>query len=137
MADAVFEIGTFGIGHLCCFPCLAPGGEGAEGFGALQQAIAAGGPFRYVAFDLLHLDGRDLTGQPHLKIRKLPRFVMRTAGLAVPIARELAEMDYQFYAPFMLDSTLTERTFGLAATDLDVALREVAAAADATAARTM
>ncbi|GAA1600528.1 NAD-dependent epimerase/dehydratase family protein [Actinoplanes couchii] len=79
----------------------------------------------------------DLTGQPHLTIHKLPRFVMRTAGLAVPMARELAEMDYQFYAPFILDSSTTERTFGLTPTDLDVPLHETAASAKATAARTM
>ncbi|BAL85772.1 putative NAD-dependent epimerase/dehydratase [Actinoplanes missouriensis 431] len=79
----------------------------------------------------------ELTGQPQLKIHIVPRFVMRTAGLVVPIARELAEMDYQFYAPFVMDSSLTERTFGLTATDLDVALRETADAAEETAARTM
>ena len=79
----------------------------------------------------------DLTGRPRLKIRKLPRFVMRTAGLAVPMAREMAEMDYQFYAPFVLDSSLTERTFGLTATSLDVPLRETAADADSIASRTM
>ncbi|MFI1993183.1 NAD-dependent epimerase/dehydratase family protein [Actinoplanes sp. NPDC020271] len=76
-------------------------------------------------------------GVPLVKMHSLPRFVMRTAGLAVPIARELAEMDYQFYAPFRMDSSLTERTFGLTATDLDVALRETAAAAEITAARRM
>lgn len=78
-----------------------------------------------------------LTGQPRLKLHNLPRFVMRTAGLAVPMAREMAEMDYQFYAPFILDSSLTERTFGLKPTPLDVPLHETAADADATAARTM
>ena len=79
----------------------------------------------------------DLVGAPRIKLRKMPRFVMRTAGLAVPMARELAEMDYQFYAPFQLDSSLTERTFGLAPTDLDVAIRETAEHATATAARRM
>jgi nucleoside-diphosphate-sugar epimerase len=78
-----------------------------------------------------------LTGTKPVPLRQLPRFVMRTAGLVVPMARELAEMDYQFYAPFIMDSSLTERTFGLTATDLDVSLREVAAAAEATASRTM
>ena len=79
----------------------------------------------------------DLTGQPRLKLRALPRFVMRTAGLVVPMARELAEMDYQFYAPFHLDSTRTEDTFGLKPTDLDVPLREIATSVDATLARRM
>ncbi len=79
----------------------------------------------------------DLTGQPRLKVHGMPRFVMRTAGVAVPMAREMAEMDYQFYAPFILDSSLTERTFGLKPTPLDVPLHETAAAAESTAARTM
>ena len=78
-----------------------------------------------------------LTGVEPIPLRRLPRFVMRTAGTVVPMARELAEMDYQFYAPFIMDSSLTERTFGLRATDLDVSLREVAADAKATMARTM
>jgi nucleoside-diphosphate-sugar epimerase len=79
----------------------------------------------------------DLTGRPRLKLRALPRFVMRTAGLVVPMARELAEMDYQFYAPFHLDSSRTEDTFGLKPTDLDVPLREIAASVDATLERRM
>ena len=79
----------------------------------------------------------DLTGASRVTLHKLPRFVMHTAGLAVPMAREMAEMDYQFYRPFHLDSSLTERTFGLAPTDLEVAIRETAAEAEATAARRM
>ena len=78
-----------------------------------------------------------LTGRPRLEMRAMPRFVMRTAGLVVPMAREMAEMDYQFYAPFHLDSSLTEDTFGLTPTDLDVPLREIAVSADATLARRM
>jgi nucleoside-diphosphate-sugar epimerase len=78
-----------------------------------------------------------LSGAPRIKMRKMPRFVMRTAGLAIPMARELAEMDYQFYAPFHLDSTKTEDTFGLKPTDLDVPLTEIAASVDATLARRM
>ncbi|RSM49744.1 NAD-dependent epimerase [Actinoplanes sp. ATCC 53533] len=78
-----------------------------------------------------------LSGAKPVPIRQLPRFVMRTAGVVVPMARELAEMDYQFYAPFIMDSSLTERTFGLTATDLDVSLREVAADVKSTLARRM
>ena len=78
-----------------------------------------------------------VAGVKPVPLRGLPRFMMRAAGTVVPLARELAEMDYQFYAPFILDSSLTERTFGLQPTDLDVALREVAADAEATMARTM
>lgn len=39
-------------------------GAGAQGFSALQQAITDGGPFGYVAFDLLELDGRNLRARP-------------------------------------------------------------------------
>lgn len=79
----------------------------------------------------------DLVGKPHLTIRKLPRFVMRTAGLVHPMSRELAEMDYQFHAPFHLDSSLTERTFGLSPTPIEVGIRETADDAEAIAARKM
>ncbi|WP_169712159.1 DNA ligase D [Paracoccus contaminans] len=39
-------------------------GAGAQGFSALQQAITDGGPFGYIAFDLLDLDGRSLRNRP-------------------------------------------------------------------------
>jgi nucleoside-diphosphate-sugar epimerase len=63
-------------------------------------------------------------GKPPLKLVQLPRFAMRAAGLVVPIAREIAEMDYQWYGPFHMHAPLTERTFGLTATDIDVAIRD-------------
>jgi nucleoside-diphosphate-sugar epimerase len=61
--------------------------------------------------------------RPPIKLIRLPRFVMRTAGLIVPMAREVSEMDYQWYAPFQMDATETARTFQLTATDLDTAVR--------------
>jgi nucleoside-diphosphate-sugar epimerase len=63
-------------------------------------------------------------GRPPIKLIRMPRFAMRTAGLVVPIAREMAEMDYQWYAPFHMDATETADTFGLTATDLDTAIRD-------------
>jgi nucleoside-diphosphate-sugar epimerase len=62
-------------------------------------------------------------GRPPVKLIQIPRSVTRTAGLIVPIAREMAEMDYQWYAPFHMDATETAETFGLTATDLDTAVR--------------
>ena len=62
-------------------------------------------------------------GKPPVRLIRMPRFVLRTAGLAVPIAREMAEMDYQWYAPFHMEAPETARIFGLTATDLDVAVR--------------
>jgi nucleoside-diphosphate-sugar epimerase len=78
-----------------------------------------------------------LTGTRPLKLHKLPRFVMHTAGLAVPLAREVAEMDYQWYRPFVLDSTLTQNTFGLTPTELGQGIKDLIPVADATAARRM
>ena len=62
-------------------------------------------------------------GRPPVTLIQMPRLVMRVAGLVVPIAREVAEMDYQWYAPFRMDATETAATFGLTATDLDTAIR--------------
>ncbi|MCO8275646.1 NAD-dependent epimerase [Actinoplanes sp. TRM 88003] len=78
-----------------------------------------------------------LVGRPRVKINKLPRFVMRTAGLVHPMSRELAEMDYQFYGPFHLDSARTEQTFDLHPTNIEVGIRETADDAQAIATRTM
>ncbi|MGO4428663.1 hypothetical protein AB4Z54_60520 [Streptomyces sp. MCAF7] len=36
----------------------------------------------------------------------------------------MAEMDYQWYAPFHMDADETAITFGLTATDLDTAVRD-------------
>jgi nucleoside-diphosphate-sugar epimerase len=78
-----------------------------------------------------------VSGHPGVKVRSLPRWVTRAAARFAPMARELAEMDYQFYAPFVLDSSAATAAFGLRATDLDAALREMAGDAPATAQRRM
>lgn len=39
-------------------------GAGLQGFGTLQKAIKAGGPFTFYGFDLLSRDGSDLAGAP-------------------------------------------------------------------------
>ena len=52
------------------------------------------------------------------KLRSLPRWVLWTAGLFSPTIRELRETQYQFRAPFVLDSAAAEQTFGLHATPL-------------------
>jgi hypothetical protein len=51
--------------------------------------------------------------------------VLWAVGLFVPLVRELRATRYQFVKPFIVDSSTTERTFGLAPTDLDVALKAV------------
>jgi nucleoside-diphosphate-sugar epimerase len=70
-----------------------------------------------------------IAGHPNAKVTGIPRWLPRVIAPFSPMVRELVEMDYQFYAPFELDSSVATRTFGLAATDLDEAISEVARAA--------
>jgi nucleoside-diphosphate-sugar epimerase len=69
-----------------------------------------------------------VSGQPGVKVAGLPRSALRLAAPFNPFVRELIEMDYQFRAPFVLDSSAATRTFGLTPTDLDEVLRTVATA---------
>jgi len=64
----------------------------------------------------------DLVGAPKPKLTALPYPVLWTAGLFSPLIRELRATRYQFVRPFVLDSSLTERTFELTPTDLNMAL---------------
>jgi nucleoside-diphosphate-sugar epimerase len=64
-------------------------------------------------------------GLPDAKLTQLPYPVLWTAGVFSPFIKELRATRYQFTAPFVLDSSITERTFNLAPTDLDTALRAV------------
>jgi nucleoside-diphosphate-sugar epimerase len=68
-----------------------------------------------------------IAGHPKAKVTGLPRWLPRTIAPFSAMVRELVEMDYQFYAPFVLDSSAATRTFGLTPTDLDAALSEMAA----------
>jgi nucleoside-diphosphate-sugar epimerase len=66
-------------------------------------------------------------GRPGAKVSVPPRFVLRLAGLVVPIVRELRETSHQFEHDWVLDSSRAERTFGLRATPLaDAATATVA-----------
>jgi nucleoside-diphosphate-sugar epimerase len=67
----------------------------------------------------------ELVGAPKPKLTALPYPVLWTAGLFSPLIRELRATRYQFVRPFVLDSSLTERTFELTPTDLNMALASV------------
>lgn len=56
-----------------------------------------------------------------VKVTAIPRAALTALGLVVPVLRELKETWYQFAEPWVIDSTLTEQTFGLAPTPLDEA----------------
>ncbi|MEV4620846.1 NAD-dependent epimerase/dehydratase family protein [Asanoa sp. NPDC049573] len=69
------------------------------------------------------------------RLRSYPKAAVRAAGLFDRRTREFVEMSYQWERPFLLDATLTAETFGLAATDVDEALRaSIPAAAEPVAA---
>ena len=51
-----------------------------------------------------------------VKVGAIPKGMVRTMGLVVPMMRELMETWYQFSDPWVADSTATENMFGLAAT---------------------
>ncbi|MGH3880743.1 MAG: NAD-dependent epimerase/dehydratase family protein [Actinophytocola sp.] len=63
---------------------------------------------------------------PKAKVSELPYPILWTAGLFVPMIRELRTTRYQFTRPFVIDSSHTERVFDLSPTDLDTALKNVA-----------
>ncbi|MEV4533301.1 NAD-dependent epimerase/dehydratase family protein [Asanoa sp. NPDC049518] len=58
------------------------------------------------------------------RLRSYPKTAVRAAGLFDRRTREFVEMSYQWERPFVLDTALTEATFGLSATDVDLAIRE-------------
>jgi nucleoside-diphosphate-sugar epimerase len=62
---------------------------------------------------------------PIPKLSEIPYPVLWATGLFVPLVRELRTTRYQFAEPFIIDASLTERTFGLAPTDLDVVFKRL------------
>lgn len=57
------------------------------------------------------------------RVGRLPIGLLRTLGVVHAGSRELAELGYQFTAPFVLDSRSSERDLGLTATPLDEGTR--------------
>lgn len=60
-------------------------------------------------------------GGTTVKVSAVPKAALSALGVFAPMMRELKETWYQFAEPWIVDSTLTEQTFGLAATPLDEA----------------
>jgi nucleoside-diphosphate-sugar epimerase len=57
-------------------------------------------------------------------VRSIPPLVVKILGVFAPDVREVAEIRYQFDAPFVVDSTAAQTTFGLDSTPMEPALRE-------------
>src|SRR3989440_10962943 len=66
-----------------------------------------------------------VAGAPEPRLTSVPYPLLWSAGLFSPTLRELRTTRYQFVHPFVIDSSVTERTFGLAPTDLDTVLKRV------------
>ena len=64
----------------------------------------------------------EIVGAPKPKLTAIPYPVLWAAGLFSPLIRELRVTRYQFVRPFVIDSSLTERTFGLTPIDLNTVL---------------
>jgi len=65
----------------------------------------------------------EVHGLPRPKISAVPYAMLWSVGLFSPMMRELRATHYQFARPFVLESVHTERTFDLAPTAMDAALK--------------
>ena len=63
-------------------------------------------------------------GAPPAKVGVLPAWVLDAVGKVHTDTRELAEMNYQFTKPFVMDSSASEALLGLEPTPLDQAATE-------------
>ncbi|TCO35599.1 nucleoside-diphosphate-sugar epimerase [Kribbella steppae] len=61
-------------------------------------------------------------GQPRTKLRAVSPLMLRALGLFNPTVRELAEMQYQFEEPFIVDSSKITTKLGVHPTPIDDAL---------------
>lgn len=65
---------------------------------------------------------------PTPRLRVVPRWLLTAGGLVVPLLREVDGMLYQFDAPFEVDATETEQTFGIRPMNWDQLIAETARA---------
>jgi nucleoside-diphosphate-sugar epimerase len=68
----------------------------------------------------------EVNGAPRAKVSAIPYPVLWTTGLFQPFVKELRTTRYQFTKPFVVDASLTEKTFGLRPRPLDESLRAAA-----------
>lgn len=66
-------------------------------------------------------------GVPMVKARSMPAMVLSVGGVFVPFLRELREVEYQFAAPFDLDSSDFTATFGVHPTTMEQTYAETVA----------
>nr|MCH9682318.1 NAD-dependent epimerase [Deltaproteobacteria bacterium] len=62
-----------------------------------------------------------------VKVRRIPQWALRTLGLMVPVMSALAEMTYQWDAPYLMDDGDFRRTFAVGPTPLAEAIAQTLA----------
>jgi nucleoside-diphosphate-sugar epimerase len=75
--------------------------------------------------ELVRLFAEEAGVEPNMN--SMGRLMMAVGGLFIPAAKESLEMMYEFEAPFVIDSSKFERTFGMQATPVREAIRETVA----------
>ena len=66
-------------------------------------------------------------GRPPVTVRRVPVGVLRALGLVSPMTRELAEMGYQWTAPYVVDDRASRARFGIEPTPWDEVCRRTVA----------
>ncbi len=69
----------------------------------------------------------EAAGVKRVKVSQLPAAFLRVLGIAVPLMRELQEVQYQFNQPFVVDATETTEILNVAATSAVHAFAETIA----------
>jgi nucleoside-diphosphate-sugar epimerase len=62
-------------------------------------------------------------GKPPVTVRRLPAGMLRAMGLVSPMMREIAEMSYQWTAPYVVDDSAARAHFGIEPTPWDEVCR--------------
>jgi nucleoside-diphosphate-sugar epimerase len=66
-------------------------------------------------------------GRPPVTVRRVPVGVLRALGVVSPMTRELAEMGYQWTAPYVVDDRASRARFGIEPTPWDEVCRRTVA----------
>ena len=92
---------------------------------AIGQVWHLPGPATVTTRSLLDIVARNVGHR--VGIRNVPRPLMSVLGLVNPMMKGLAEMSYEFEAPFVLDTTKYQSTFGTDVTPLEDAVAQTVA----------
>lgn len=68
-------------------------------------------------------------GKPAVPVRRMPAALFRVGGLVSPMLRELADLTYQWTAPYVVDDRESRAHFGIEPTPWDEVCRRTAAGA--------